>query len=166
MSSNNPVVAAAFLHASVWCFLVFILQHFGAYHRSCRHLLLFVLVRFCILYFLALIRIFLRHFLATPRTSVSWAFSIIIATVWCIYGLSCLSSMIVSRKNASMLAVVLCMIPAALCVAWLEFASHLSLVTRFVCVAMDPLSTKLQSGTSSGFLTCACAQAVLLCRHC
>ena len=62
----------------------------------------------------ALIVSFARHVLATPRTSVSWAVSIIIANVWCIYGLSCLSSMIVARKNAIMLAVVLCMIPAAL----------------------------------------------------
>jgi hypothetical protein len=57
----------------------------------------------------------IRHVLATPRTSVGWASAIIMANVWCIYGLSCLSSMIVSRKNAIMLAVVLCMIPAALC---------------------------------------------------
>jgi hypothetical protein len=130
---------------------------------SCAFLFLCV---FLFHVFLLLIFIFLRHFLATPRTSVSWAFSIIIATVWCIYGLSCLSSMIVSRKNAIMLAVVLCMIPAALYVTWLEFASKLLLVTHFICVAMDPLSIKLQSGTSSGFLTCAFAQTVLLCRHC
>ncbi len=57
MSSNNPVVTAAFLHASVCCFLVFILQHFGAYHTSCRplyiciYLLLFFRVRFCFLCF-------------------------------------------------------------------------------------------------------------------
>jgi hypothetical protein len=61
-------------------------------------------------------RDFPRHVLATPRTSVSWAFIIIVANVWCIYGLACLASVIVARKNAIMLAVVLCMIPAALCV--------------------------------------------------
>jgi hypothetical protein len=80
-------------------------------------LLFYLLLRLCFhIVSSALIVLFLRHILATPRTSVSWAVSIIIANVWCIYGLSCLSSMIVSRKNAIMLAVVLCMIPAALCV--------------------------------------------------
>jgi hypothetical protein len=67
-----------------------------------------------------------RHVLATPRTSVSWAVCIIVATVWCIYGLSCLSSMIVSRKNAIMLAVVLCMIPAALCVCLCSLSRQFS----------------------------------------
>ena len=122
-------------------------------------LLYCLLLRLCFyMISFALIVSFARHVLATPRTSVSWAVSIIIANVWCIYGLSCLSSMIVARKNAIMLAVVLCMIPAALCVCLVFLSRQLSReawrVTRFTGAATGLLSTKLQNGTSSGFSMC------------
>jgi hypothetical protein len=61
--------------------------------------------------------------------------------------------MIVARKNAIMLAVVLCMIPAALCVKFSNAWQKMRHVTLCACAAMDLRSTKLQNGTSSGFST-------------
>jgi hypothetical protein len=114
---------AAFWYGTSRCTLIFLIAHAASvvafvFHRhpSFSHCLL------------------IRHVLATPRTSVGWAFAIIMANVWCIYGLACLSSMIVSRKNAIMLAVVLCMIPAALCASCTN-ALHARRVTSFTDVA-------------------------------